>query len=123
MLFDFRLFADITASIYPDTPYNIQDALGIFRYYFEKYEAYSGMPHPPINARQIARICRIMPFFECPSAGLINRQTPDIEPEDYPAIIDRHFKTKYRHCDFNINHFFSGRIRELRFYEAVYTTR
>lgn len=66
-----------------------------------------------------------MPFFDSESAreydlfmkatGRI--PTPDIFPSVYPYIIQLHFKTKYRNCDYNINHFFSGRIRELRCYE------
>ena len=42
----------------------------------------------------------------------------NIEPDAYPLLIQLHFKTSYRRCDYNINHFFSGRIRELRLYEA-----
>ena len=37
-----------------------------------------------------------------------------LAPEDYLDLIDLHFKTRYRNCDYNINHFFSGRIREMR---------
>ena len=44
----------------------------------------------------------------------------DIDPDCYEDMIDRHFRTRYRNCDYNINHFFSGRIRELRFYETCY---
>ena len=82
MLFDFDKFADITASVFPGGPYTLDEALGVFRYYFEQYEAHTGRPHPP--------------------------------------MIDQHFQTRYRRCDYNINHFFSGRIRELRFYETCY---
>lgn len=97
----------------------------MFRCYFEAYEAFTGRIHPPIKASQIFRIMRDMPFFDSESAreydlfmkatGRI--PTPDIFPSVYPYIIQLHFKTKYRNCDYNINHFFSGRIRELRCYE------
>ena len=66
MLFDFEKFSSITARVFPGGPYSLEDALDVFKYYFEKYEA------------------------------------------------------RYRHCDYNINHFFSGKIRELRFYEELY---
>lgn len=114
MLFDFEKFSRIAASVYPQGPYSLESALGVFRCYFERYEASTGRPHPPIKAIQIARICLDMPYIgrEC-SGG----QYADIEPEEYPALIDKYFATKYRNCDRNINHFFSGRIRELKFYE------
>ena len=117
MLFDFEKFSDITASVYPGGAYSLEDALSVFRYYFERYEEHTGKAHLPIRAIQIARICLDMPYIgrEC-SGG----QYADIEPEEYPALIDRYFATKYRNCDRNINHFFSGRIRELKFYEGLY---
>lgn len=117
MTFDFEKFARITASVYPVSPYTLEEALSVFHYYFEKYEEYTGRPHPPIKASQIVRICQDMPFVD---RGYSGGLYVDIEPEAYPALIDRYFATKYRNCDRNINHFFSGRIRELRFYEELY---
>lgn len=58
MLFNFEKFSEIAASVYPNTPYSLEDALGVFRYYFEKYEEHTGRPHPPINASQIVRIAQ-----------------------------------------------------------------
>lgn len=72
-----------------------------------------GRPHPPIRASQIARIMQDMPFIDRSYDNI-----PDIFPAVYKYIISLHFKTEYRRCDYNINHFFSGKIRELRLYEA-----
>ena len=105
MLFDFDKFADITASVFPGGPYTLDEALGVFQYY------------PPICASQIVRIIRDMPWIEQADRG---SAYADIPPESYPPMIDQHFQTRYRRCDYNINHFFSGRIRELRFYETCY---
>ena len=44
----------------------------------------------------------------------------EFEYEEYAPIIEQHFKTQYYNCDYNINHFFSGKIRALRFYEVCY---
>lgn len=115
MTFDFEKFADITASVYPQSVYSLQDALRVFRYYFEQYEKHMGKPHPPIRASQIVRICQDMPYIFPDGEGI-----EDVTPDGYYAMIDKHFRTKYRRCDYNINHFFSGRIRELRFYEELY---
>ena len=99
MTFDFEKFARITASVYPPSVYTL------------------GRPHPPIRASQIVRICQDMPYINQENRGSYYE---DVSPAGYIAMIDRHFATKYRHCDYNINHFFSGRIRELRFYEELY---
>ena len=88
-----------------------------FRYYFEQYEAYTGAPHPPIRAVQIERIIREMPYIDETDKA---NSTMDIDPDCYEDMIDKHFRTRYRNCDYNINHFFSGRIRVLRFYETCY---
>lgn len=117
MLFDFEKFSSITARVFPGGPYSLEDALDVFKYYFEKYEAYTGRPHPPIKASQIVRIIREMPWIsETSKFGAC----VDIGPFCYPPLIDKYFETRYRHCDYNINHFFSGKIRELRFYEELY---
>lgn len=39
-----------------------------------------------------------------------------ILPEDYPEMIDAYFNAGL-HTDYNINHFFSGMVREMRLYE------
>ena len=104
MTFDFEKFARITASVYPVSPYTLEEALSVFRCYFEKYEEYTGRPHPPIKASQIVRICQDMPFIS----------------REYGGGLYAYFATKYRNCDRNINHFSSGRIWELRFYEELY---
>lgn len=117
MIFDFDKFGQIAASVYPQSPYSFEESMSIFRCYFERYERHTGRAHPPIKASQIMRICQIMPSID----GVIRGSDyADIYAADYPALIDRHFVTKYRNCDYNICHFFSGRIRELRFYEVFY---
>ena len=117
MFFDFDRFSGIAASVYTDSPYSLEEVLGVFRYYFEQYEAYTGAAHPPIRARQIERILAEMPYID--EADKPQRGT-EIDPDCYPPMIDRHFQTRYRRCDYNINHFFSGRIRALRYYETCY---
>lgn len=117
LTFDFEKFADITASVYPQSVYSLQDALSVFRYYFEQYEKHMGRPHPAIKASQIVRICQDMPYIVQTDRGAY---IEDVSPDAYRAMIDKHFATRYRRCDYNINHFFSGKIRELRFFETCY---
>lgn len=118
MLFDFDKFKMVAANVYPgDTAYSFDDAMSVFRYFFEKYEEMTGETHPPIRASQIVRICRDMPYIDHQGNGSI---CPDIDPCDYPVLIDKYFQTPFDNCDYRINHFFSGRIRELRFFEELY---
>ena len=127
MLFDFRLFSGSAALAYKEeNPYSLEECLKVFRLYFQTYEEYMGRPHPPIRASQIARIMQDMPFLERPDPSFMKwlketcnyNPVSDIDPDTYPLLIQLHFKTRYRRCDYNINHFFSGKIRELRLHEA-----
>lgn len=114
MLFDFQCFAKIAASVYTQgNSYSLEECLRIFRLYFQTYEEYMGRPHPPIRREQIAHIMRIMP-----AEGNYTVPHQEFIPEEYKYMINLHFKTRYKRCDYNINHFFSGRIRELRRYES-----
>lgn len=115
MQFDFNRFSKIAATVYEeDNPYSLMECLGVFRCYFQTYEDFRGHPHPPIRAAQIAHIMSEMPYIVQEDRGGYEE---DIDPEAYETVIRLHFKTEYRRCDYNINHFFSGRIRELRWYE------
>lgn len=88
----------------------------MFKYYFCYYEQRFREPHPNIRMDQIRRIIHIMPYFREEESRLYTCGT--IAFEIYEYIINRHFRTNYRNCDYNINHFFSGRIRELRWHEC-----
>ena len=95
--------------------YSIAQVLWVFMYYLCTYQNEIGREHPNIKAAQVRRIIEAMPYV-----GDCHERMSDIEPEDYSAMIDRHFKTKYQDgCDYNINHFFSGDIRQMRIYDAV----
>lgn len=95
--------------------YSFEEVLQVFRYYFETYELIFGEAHPMISIDQIARIIDCMPFI------FDGGKMIDIYPDEYETIIDQHFHTKYMAgCDYNINHFFSGRIREMRYYETLH---
>lgn len=113
MLFDFERFTVAAKLAYRRVgacPYSIDDVLRVFRRYFETYELLMETAHPPISIEQIRRIIEKMPYV----------RDGYVEPETYEDIIDQHFYTAYTHCDYNINHFFSGDIRNNRCYETGY---
>lgn len=120
MQFDFDRFTTLAKLAYRhcdgEELYSFDDVLKVFRYYFETYELIFNEPHPMISINQIVSIIRKMPYSDDDEIA----SSFDYSPDDYEAMIDQHFATSYRNCDYNINHFFSGRIRALRFYEVCY---
>ena len=118
MLFNIELFRHFAARAYAKAeghPYTLEEVQWVFEYYFWKYEQTFKKIHPNIRMEQIERIISAMPYLDSEVHGPL-----DIEAEDYKLLIDKHFKTQYRNCNYNINHFFSGDIRMLRFYEELY---
>jgi hypothetical protein len=112
---DIDKFTEIATDIFTtvEDVYTLDETLNVFIFYFECYAQHTGHSHPPIKAEQIKRIMWCMPWL-CEDCSM------EIEPYEYPYIIRQHFQTKYRNCDFNINHFFSGRIRYLRYCETIF---
>ena len=120
-MFDFERFIIAAKLAYRrcgSSVYSFEEVLQVFQYYFETYELIFGEAHPMISIDQIARIIEKMPFAL--NAAEFSSRTIDITPDDYRVMIDQHFITNYRCCDYNINHFFSGRIREMRYFETLY---
>lgn len=120
MLFDFQAFSAYAEMAYKEireSPYTLDEVLQVFRHYFEAYEKKTGQAHPRIRVEQIRHMIEIMPYLDKNHPG---GAPDDVVADCYVDVIDQHFKTKYKNCDYNINHFFSGCIRELRFHESCY---
>jgi hypothetical protein len=114
--FNFPLFRGFAAQAYcnAEATYSLGEVLAVFEYYFSAYEDLTGKPHPPIKVKQIKRIIEAMGTAQGDDYG----HNFDIAPETYEELIDKHFRTEYRNCDYNINHFFTGDIRLMRVYET-----
>ena len=97
------------------TDFTLEDVKFVFEYYFTAYELTFGENHPHIRLEQIERIIQAMPVI----IGNCNSEQY-IDAEGYTALIDKHFETQYRNCDYNVNHFFSGDIRAMRYFETLY---
>lgn len=110
----------IAAKVYSgaECTYSLQEVLSVFKCYFAAYEQYRGAAHPRINGRQIEAIIEEMPYTKADANG--GEGIIELSPEDYARMIPKHFNTNYWRCDYNINHFFAGRVRELRYYETRY---
>lgn len=95
--------------------FTFDECMMVFQDYFEQYEAFTGVKHPPLKTAEIAAIIAKMPCID----GL---RTQDIalDAGDYHELIKQYFATPFPNSDRNIKHFFSGRIREYRFKELHY---
>lgn len=136
MQFNFERFTKLFARAYPVAKYgrhkkycgmdvglySYDDALEVFREYFLAYEYYIGYAHPQLKREKIIDIIQNMDDGKTPACCPYDAM--EFAPEDYPAMIDAHFRTKYRDgCDYNICHFFSGCIRYLRWCTSVLSDR
>ncbi len=121
MVFNFKTFSAFATKAYKElgeSPYILDEVLAVFKCYFTKYEREMCEPHPNLRLSQIKHIISVMPYLE---KDFKSGAPEDIDADCYPDMINQHFKTEYRgNCDYNINHFFSGCIRELRYYETLY---
>lgn len=97
------------------TSYSLEDTIKLFELYFAAYEHFTEEKHPVINVGQVKNIIENMPFL---CVGNCEDNVLDISIEDYQLMIPAYFMTHYKNCDYHINHFFSGKIRELKYYES-----
>ena len=95
--------------------FSLMEVLIIYHDYFKYYQAFMGKDHPPIKRQQIRRIINAMEYVEDTYGTVI-----ELYPFTYPALIEQYFCTDFKNCDRNINHFFSGQIRAVKYYESCY---
>ena len=87
--------------------YSFDNCLQIFEYYFNVYEYMTGHSHPPIKTDKLIELLE----------NISGCEDIDFDAEYYTDMINKYFCTPFKRCDRNICHFFSGRIRELKYYE------
>lgn len=92
----------------------VKKVIHIVEYYYDAYENTFGATHPVISNKAMS--------------GMLDRlisgseKTSDyrLDTEVYETLIDKHFRTQYKNCDYNICHFMTEEIRNNRFYETLY---
>ncbi len=127
MQFPFEQFSKRVRTVYPEVYhrlggimiYSLPEVLAVFRCFFGAYESYRSEVHPTIGNQQIVRIIEEMPCVQLKITGTY--EVIDILSEEYPALIDAYFRTKFQEgCDYRINHFFSGQVRAVKWLEKLY---
>lgn len=111
---DLPRFENTVRKLYTASPFSVEEVIAIFEYYFLMYSMYRGEEHPPLRAGQVLDIMKRMPFVDVGGGADV-----ELIPEQYPGMIARYFNTRFPGCDYRINHFFSGRVREMRMWEGM----
>lgn len=88
-----------------------EEAYGAISHYLLCYEQQFGECHPRLKAEQWQRA--VDKILYCAEIG------GDLEVDQIKAMIDQHFCTRYRDCDYNILHFLSEGVKNNRFFKEV----
>lgn len=93
---------------------NPQPYIDIIKYYYRSYMNTFHEEHPRLSKNAMDNV---VSAIQC-GTELIEDYGPDVEM--YCAMINKHFQTQYKNCDYNICHFMTEGIRNNRFYEECY---
>lgn len=86
------------------------NVINIIKYYYQKYRSVFGEEHPRINQKAMDGV-----------VGRLLSGTDYIDSIDfkmYQEMIDKHFRTQYKNCDYSICHFMTEGIRNFKALET-----
>lgn len=89
--------------------WSLETVMGIFEYFYDKYEAVFGVGHPHLRTETILTIINSLPSCD----------DLDFEPDFYQDMIDNYFEQTFVRCNYSMPHFMSGDVRLYRAYEAM----
>ncbi len=92
------------------------EALKIIAYYFAKYFLTLKRNHPFLKMEKIEELVDFIVNVEMEDS--IHHFNCTFS--DFYLMIDKHFITKYKNCNYNIFHFLSNGVLVNRFYETCY---
>lgn len=90
-----------------DCRFSVDECFTVFKEFFERYKEKTGHEHPPLRTPKLIQLLNIID-----GEGLFDADT-------YTTLIEGYFSTHFKNCDYNICHFFGGKVRELRYYELL----
>ncbi len=91
-----------------------QPYIDIIEYYYQTYMHTFHEEHPRLSSKAMDSV---ISAIQC-GTDLIEDDRLNIDM--YRAMIDKHFQTQYKNCDYSICHFMTEGIRNNRFYETGY---
>jgi len=90
------------------------DVIENVKYYLEIYEQYQNRLHPKLKVSQWQDVTDT--WFGIYDENLDKYY--EVDSEEMILMIDKHFETEYRNCDYNILHFI--KVKVYRMYEEAY---
>lgn len=91
---------------------NYSLCIDIIKYYYALYKATFNQEHPYLSTSAMDKVIEAIQF----GTDIVE----DADLDMYQEMIDQHFKTHYKNCDYNICHFMTEGVRNNRFYETCY---
>ena len=93
---------------------NSQSYIYVIEYYYQSYMNTFQKEHPRLSRKAMDNVITAIQS----GTDLIRDNGIDIDM--YRVMIDKHFQTHYKDCDYSISHFMTEGIRNNRFYETCY---
>ena len=83
-------------------------------YYLQKYQKVMDHEHPKLKLKQWQKVINNIVIAED------NRTSKNEEllGKLFEQVVDKHFETPYKNCDYNIMHFISGQVMMNRYFEV-----
>ena len=97
-----------------DKSNTLDEYVRVVNYYLQKYRMIMYKEHPPFSIKTLENIEGIFCAID-----YIHNRDDYIVPDVVIKMIDRHFVTEYKNCDYNINHFLSPNVHYNRYCEVV----
>ena len=91
-----------------------QPYIDIIEYYYQTYMYTFHEEHPRLSSKAMDGV---ISAIQC-GTDLIEDERLNVNM--YRTMIDQHFQTQYKNCDYSICHFMTEGIRNNRFYETCY---
>ena len=91
-----------------------QPYIDIIEYYYQTYMNTFHEEHPRLSNKAMDDV---VTAIQCGTEVI---EDDSLNVDMYRAMIDKHFQTQYKNCDYNIYHFMTDGIRNNRFHEVCY---
>ena len=93
---------------------NSQPYIEIIEYYYKTYMLTFQEEHPRLSRTSMDKVISAIQL------GTDLTRDNGLDFDMYRSMIDKHFHTQYKNCDYSISHFMTEGIRNNRFYETCY---
>lgn len=96
-----------------------EDAIEAIEHYLSLYRQYVGKEHPRLKEAQWDRVVEDLFYVVNEDTGQGFDLDLDLDDSILMDMMDQHFNTTYKNCDYNILHFMIDSIRIRRMYEVA----